>query len=454
MIERYSLPEMARIWDLQSKYAGWLRVELAVLQVKERYELVPTGTFEKMEATADFSVERITELDEGPGGFHHDLLAFVESCKETMQSKGVDAAVIAHFHKDVTSYDIEDSAFVLQIRQATDLIITELKRVIQCMGERALAEKYTPMIALTHGQAAEINSLGLKLLNYYHLLIRDHDRLTSALQDLAYGRLAGAVGNYGHLGPELEEAVCEILGLETESVSTQILHRAAHANLFNALVVLASDVGHVAHNLWLMCQFPRQEAREGFKKGQRGSSQMPHKRNPHKLERLRGLAAQMRGYQGPIMEMIATADERAIDQSSVERISWADGCILLHYMVDSLRKVVADMEFFPNQMQANVDRLLGVWASGHVKDLILSKGVSEWPYQNDPQPIYRFVQSCAFEAWEQQVHLREVLGRQGLGSILGLEELESCFDQGRALQHVDEVFSRFPAFDEDISTAP
>jgi len=433
---------MAATWSLQTKYSLWQRVSLAILQAKQQCNMIPAGTFEAISGSIGFTVERITELDEGPTGFHHDLHAFVETCKETMRRQGVPEAVIAHLHKDVTSYDVEDSAFSLQVLEATDQIIASLRELRSALYDRACEFKLVPMVGITHGQAAEIITLGLKLLNYVDIVDRDLERLTILREDMRVGRLAGAVGNYGHLRPEMEKRVCKILGLKPARISTQILHRDRHADLFHSCVLVACNLEHIDHNLWLMCQFPRMEAREPFKAGQRGSSQMPHKRNPHKIERIRGLAAQVRGYEGPIKEMVMTFDERAIDQSSVERISWVDGTTLVHYMINQLTQIMRGMVFFPERLQHNIDLTLGLLSSGYVKDLLLPRATTLL-YKGELQPVYTFVQSCAFEAWERQVHLQVVLYEQGVLGVASKDEIEACFDPQQSLQYVEAKFEEF-----------
>lgn len=434
---------MNLVWSLRTKYDLWKEVELALLQVKMNRGMITPAHNTAISSTVDFDVARITQLDEGPGGFHHDLLAFVASCKETLGARGVKEEAIAEFHRDVTSYDIEDSAFSLQLQQAGKHIIDALRALRSALYERALEHRLVPMVGMTHGQAADVISLGVKLLNYVDIVDRDVMRVESALKDVRVGRLAGAVGGYGHLGPEIERDVCEILGLATARISTQIIHRDRHAHLFQTLVLVACNIEHIDHNLWLMCQFPRLEAREPFNEKQRGSSAMPHKRNPHKIERVRGMATLIRGYGAPIMENVTTFDERAIDQSCVERVAWADGMTLLHYMLKQMHDIVRNMKFFPEKMQQNIDITLGLLGSSYVKDLLLGKNVENLRFEGVPQDVYTWVQSCAFRAYEVKTHLKTVLIEHGIRMHATDEEIEDCFDTMRALKHVGDIFERF-----------
>lgn len=444
MIRRYTRPEMAKVWADDQKYAHWLRVELAVLEAKAIDCSVTAAQLETIKAHAGFTVARIEELDEGPNGFHHDLLAFVETVKETMRAAGVDDATAGLFHVGLTSYDIEDNALVLHLRSAFEPIIAALKQTRETLYGRALEHRLTPMLGLTHGQAAEVITLGVKVLNYVDVLDQHIERIELVLEDLRVGRLSGAVGTYGHLGPQIEAATCAILGLEPVRIATQIINRSRFADLMNSLALLAADIEHIADGLWEMCSYPRMEAREKFGALRRGSSQMPHKRNPNVLERLRGLAKAVRGYQMMLMESIATRDERAIDQSSVERIVWPDATTTVHYMLYQLNRVVGEMEFFPEQMGRNLAATRGMLGAGFVKDALLRHGITSLDYEGESVPTYVFVQQCCFEAWElPDTELMTVLQQRGVCELVPEDELAACFNNDQHLAYVDEIFGRF-----------
>lgn len=443
MIERYTRPEMRELWDPRTKFGMWLKVELAVLAARMEWGEVSPDEYNAILQKADFTVERINELDEGPGGFRHDMLAFIETCKETMRAAGLPEAWIGRFHEGVTSYDIEDPAFCLLLVHSADLILTEIAKLHDALFARAREHKETLVMGITHGQAAEVTTLAARMLNWVDALERDSARILSAQLELKVGKFSGAVGIYGDIDPRIEECACIRLGLQPAKTSTQIIHRDRHAAYMAALCVLAGNLGHIAHNLRLMCSFSRLEAREPFRKGQRGSSRMPHKKNPIVLERIRGMAAQMRGYLSPVMEMIATDDERSIDQSCVERISWTDATTLIHYMLYQLTNVVSGMEFFPETMLANIDRTLGQCGSGYVKNLLFEKGAPELQFQGQSMSVYDWVQECSFKAWGEQMHLKDVMIGEGVLSVVSEEELNRCFDYSHYVRHAHVIYERF-----------
>lgn len=444
MIARYTPKVLGRHWSLTTKYKTWLNVSLAILWAKVMMSPISWEHYKLIKKHARVNVKRITELDEGPGGFNHDMNAFNEQIKESLRAKGVPEEVVGLFNQGITSYDVEDSAFSLLLVKVCDIILPELCALIETLRQRASESTDTILMGITHGQAAEVTTLALKLLGYVDILERDVERISTAKEAVRYGRLAGAVGNYGHLGTEMERIVMERLGLKAPKISTQILHRDRHAALMDAIALMSENVGHIAHNLWQMCQFPRMEAREPFLKGQRGSTQMPHKKNPIMLERMRGMAIIVRGYSQMIRSAVATSDERAIDQSCIERVAWPDGTCLALYMLQKLNGVVAKIEFFEDQMLANINYTRGVLGSSYIKDLLLAKGKETMDYWGEQMQIYPWVQACAFEAWNSHgEHMREVVMEMGILEFVTLGELEACFDNQRHLEFVGEVYERF-----------
>jgi adenylosuccinate lyase len=417
---------------------------LAILWAKAKLEMISWEDYKLIKKNARVNVREITILDEGPGGFNHDMNAFNEQVKRSLRARGVPEEIVGLFNQGVTSYDVEDSAFSILLVKVCDIILPALRKLVAILRERAEQHTNTLIMGITHGQAAEVTTLALKLLNFVDMLERDIKRIETAREDMRYGRLAGAVGNYGHLGTELEKIVMAQLGLKAPRISTQILHRDRHATVANTIAQSGENLGHIAHNLWLMCQFPRLEAREPFKRGQRGSTQMPHKKNPIMLERMRGMAIMVRGFCFMIQSTVATFDERAIDQSCIERVAWPDLTSLVLYMCEKLSGIVEKIEFFPEQMARNIAFTRGVLGSGYIKDLLLSKGVSTMDFHSETLEIYKWVQSCAFEAWDSgEKHMREVVVELGILNHVSEEELEACFDNKRHLLHVGEVYERF-----------
>lgn len=445
MIARYTRPEMAELWSEESKFRGWTDSELAILMANVNLGRIPQSSYDAICDNASFTVDRINELDEGLNGFRHDMNAFVECIKEGLRSKDVIEEVVGLFHKDPTSYDIEDPAFCMKLTRSADYIAKAIESLRRCLWERAKEYKETIMIGITHGQPAEPITLAVKLLNWVDILQRDYARVLLAQKSLRVAKFSGAVGVYGDLTPETEESACNALGygFEPARIATQILHRDRHAAYAMSLALLACNIGHIAHNLWLMSAFPRWEAREPFREGQRGSSRMPHKKNPITLERLRGMATIVRGYLGIILENVMTYDERAIDQSCVERIIWPDLTTLVHYMLIQMKRTVEGMVFFPERMKQNLDSILGQTGSGFVKSLLADSNVKKLNFEGRRMRIYEWIQACAFKAWEQQRHLKDVMVEEGILKRISAENLDLCFDYNRQIKYVSVIYDRF-----------
>jgi len=443
VIARYTPKVLGKHWSLKVKYNTWLKVSLAILWAKATMGMISWEAYKLIKRHARVSVPRITELDEGPNGFNHDMNAFNEQIKESLRARGVPEEIIALFNQAVTSYDIEDSAFSLLLVEAGSIILPALRTLVETLRDRASQHTQTILMGITHGQPAEVTTLALKLLNFVDMLERDVERITTAQEAMRYGRLAGAVGNHGHLGTELERLVMGKLGLKSPRISTQILHRDRHSAYMDAFALLAENLGHIGHNLWLMCQFPRMEAREPFRKGQRGSTQMPHKKNPIMLERMCGMVVVVRHDSMMIRTAVTTDDERSISQSCIERIAWPDGTCLVLYMLEKLTGIVGKIQFFDETMERNISFTRGVLASSYIKDLLLGKGVTKLNYDDRELETYEWVQVCAFETWDNESHMRDTVVNRGILEFMTEEELDACFDNRRHLDHVGEVYERF-----------
>ena len=444
MIPRYRTPEMTEIWAEKRKFDLWLKIELAVLQAKSDLGRLDPDLVERIHEKASFSIKRIDEIDKA---IHHDLLAFIQSVQEHL-----DPDDKSQFHKDMTSYDTEEIPTMLRIMDSINIIISALTNLREVIISQAKKYKKTLMIGRTHGQHAEPITFGLKLLGWRDMLDRDTQHLFEVLEEVRVGKLAGAVGTYGELDPEIEEKVCESLGLKPARHATQILHRDRIAHVMTTLTVLAGNIEHIALDFRLMSQTEICEVREPFGKEQKGSSRMPHKKNTIITEQLDGLPRLMRGYCVAAFEQIATWSERDISQSSVERIMLPDAFHLIHRMINQMTYVLKDMEVFPKNMERNLNLTRGCIHSGRVKDKLLGWGLdSEW--------VYRKVQSLCFSAMEPGGrHLAAALhddndlisqlegvvdstSHENVGKML--EELNSCFDHWQGLQHLDKIFARF-----------
>jgi adenylosuccinate lyase len=385
MIQRYSRAAMREIWSEQRKLEIWLRLELLVSEVLCEKGLVPKGDFEQMKARAAFSIERCRELERT---LNHDVIAFTTNVAENI---GAPASRWLHF--GLTSSDILDTGFALQIVQSADILIQDVKDLRAAIAVRAKEHKLTPMIGRSHGIHAEPTTFGLKMALMYDEFGRALRRLDTARESAAVGKLSGAVGTNAHLSPEIEAEVCRRLGLRAAPLSTQIVQRDIHAEFMGALALVAASIERWATEFRHLQRTEVLEAEEFFAKGQKGSSAMPHKRNPITSERLSGLARVIRGNAVAALENVALWHERDISHSSVERIIFPDSCTLLDYMLATLTKVVEGLLVYPANMERNLAMSLGLWHSQTVLLALIRKGLTR-------EQAYELVQRGAMKTWE------------------------------------------------------
>lgn len=454
MITRYSRPSMENHWKGDTrKFKLWGQSLIAILWALFKTGKVSEESFIAIRDHLDIDPNQARELDKI---FGHDAQAAIEAGKESLRAKEVAENIIALTGWKLTSYDMEDPAFARLICEACDLIIKAIEDLIFEMKIRASQYKQTPCVFLTHGQVATPGYLGLRICRWIDALQRDINRIRIARDQMNIGKFSGATGIYDEVTPEEERLACEYLGLEVATGTSQIIHRDIHATVMAMLVICSRNVSQIANDLWHMCEYPRSEAREYFSPTQRGSSAMPHKKNPIKTEQIRGLSSTMTGYLVAAIEQVITFDERAIDQSSTERIIWPDATILLHYMLESLAENIKKFTFFPAKMKENLDYVQGLWASQYVKNALWEKGVTHLPfpvYRNNSlttelQPTYAWVQSCAFQSWNRELNkpvqaFRLVLELHGIEEYLSEEELDRCFDFDYVLRHADIIYARY-----------
>lgn len=429
MIERYTLPEMGRLWDPETRFALWLKVELAVLEVQEQLGDVPQGVTEQVRQKASFNIDRINAIE---AEVKHDIIAFLTCVNEYVGENG------RYIHMGMTSSDLIDTALALQLGQAGHMILDRLETLAQTVRELAFRYKDTPMIGRSHGIHAEPITFGLKLLIWYEELLRHKDRLTASIDALKVGQISGPVGTYSAIDPEVESRVCAKLGLQPAAVSNQVIQRDLHADFISDLGLLASTLEKFAVEIRHLQRSEVMEAEEPFTKGQKGSSAMPHKRNPIGSENITGLARMVRSYAIPMMENIALWHERDISHSSVERVVLPDATILMDYMLHRFNGILAGLQVYPENMARNLNQHGGIVFSQQVLLALVQKGMTR-------EDAYALVQRNAHAAWAapdgnfQQNLLNdpEVMAR------LTPNEVEGCFDVQRMLRHVDTIFSRF-----------
>ncbi|HPQ80392.1 MAG TPA: adenylosuccinate lyase [bacterium] len=427
MIERYSRKEMAALWTDEAKYRLWLKVELAVCDALSRGGDIPAESLSVIKEKAAFDTKRIGEIEAEVG---HDVIAFLTSVAEKV---GPDSRYI---HMGMTSSDLLDTAFALQLVEAGGLISKGLRSLMAAVEKRAKEFKDTPMMGRSHGIHAEPVTFGLKLAVWYAELSRHSKRLDDAVSGVAVGKISGVVGTFAHIDPGVESEVCASLGLSAAPASTQVVQRDRHAHFFAVLAGIAATVEKVAVEIRHLQRTEVGEAAEPFGKKQKGSSAMPHKRNPILCENLTGLARIVRANSMAAFENVALWHERDISHSSVERVIAPDSTILVDFMLARLERVVSGLEVFPGKMKANMEASHGLYNSQDVMLALVRSGMTR-------EDAYRLVQELAMRAWKEGLPFRDLLAKDiEVSSRIGEEELSELFDVKRHLAHVDEIFER------------
>jgi len=427
MIERYSLPEMAAIWDEENKLALWVEIEVEAVKAWARLGKVPADAATRIEKTASLDIERMQELERET---HHDVIAFLKAVGEQV---GEDARYI---HLGMTSSDILDTATAVQISKSGHLILQALDDLTGAVRNLALAHRKTPIIGRTHGVHAEPMSLGVKFAYWWDELSRAGDAVALAVGGAAVGKLSGAVGTYANLDPRVEEMVCEALGIRAADISNQVVSRDRHARYLSALALLGSVIARQALEIRLLARTETGEILEGFGKKQKGSSAMPHKKNPIKCEQMCGLPRLLRGNALAGMENIELWHERDISHSSVERVILPDSSIIAHYMTVKFDGIVRALDIRPERMLENLEASRGLAFSGTVLTRLVESGLSR-------DEAYDRVQGAAMEARRTGESFRETLSRDAtVLEILGEQGVEDAFSLDRHMAHADTVFER------------
>ncbi|MCH7673707.1 adenylosuccinate lyase [candidate division KSB1 bacterium] len=427
MIERYSRPEMAEIWSDQNKFATWLKVEILACEALAELGEIPKEAVANIKEKANFDRSRVLELEET---VKHDVIAFLTNVAEYV---GPDSRYI---HLGMTSSDLLDTALASLMRQAGGLLLDGLKGLRKVLGERAVEFKKTVCIGRSHGIHAEPTTLGLKLALWHDEVGRGIERLERAIETISVGKISGAVGTFAHINPWVESYVCAKLDLKPAPVSTQIVQRDRHAEFLGALALIAASLEKFATEIRNLQRTEILEAEEPFTKGQKGSSAMPHKRNPVASENISGLARLIRANANAALENIALWHERDISHSSVERIIIPDSTIALDYMLHRFTKVISDWVVYPEKMLENLHMTNGLIFSQAILLALAKKGITR-------EEAYQLVQGNAMEVWESGGNFREkVLDDERIGVHLNKTEIESCFDLEKDLKNVDFIFKR------------
>jgi len=426
MIERYTRPQMGRVWSEENRLDKWLQVEIAVCEAWAEQGAIPQEAVEKIRR-ARYDREAIDRYFKRT---HHDMTAFLRSLADSLGEEG------RFLHLGLTSYDIVDTALALQLVEAANLLEVDLRQLLAAVEERASEHRDTLMMGRTHGVHAEPTSFGLVLAGWVDELRRQQRRLSQAKEAVAVGKISGVVGTYATVPPQIEERVLAQLGLAVEPVSTQVVHRDRHAHFVTTLALIAASLEKFATEIRHLQRTEVGEAEEPFAEGQTGSSAMPHKRNPEKCERICGLARLFRGYATTVLENVALWHQRDISHSSAERIVLPDACILLDYMLDLFTFIMRGLQVYPERMQENLERSQGLVFSQRVLLALVEKGLPR-------EEAYELVQRNAMAAWRDRRHFQDLLCDDAdVTHHLSRDELASLFDYGYYLKHVNVAFQR------------
>src|SRR5512136_2227354 len=427
MIPRYTRPEMAKIWTDERKFETWLQIELLVCEALSQSGEIPAEAVREIKEKASFDISRIDEIEKVT---KHDVLAFLTNVGESI------GPLSRYLHYGLTSSDILDTSLALLLKEASDLILKDIHRLLDVLKKKAFEYKETLMIGRTHGIHAEPTTFGLKMALWYDEMGRNLTRMERAKDAVSVGKISGAVGTFAHTPPFVEEFVCGRLGLKPAPISTQIVQRDHHAEFFSTLAIIASSIEKFSVEIRHLQRTEVLEAEEFFSKGQKGSSAMPHKRNPISSENLSGLARLVRSYSLASLENIPLWHERDISHSSVERVIAPDATILIDYMLNRLTSIVENLIVYPENMKANLEKMGGLIFSESLLLSLAQKGLSR-------EEAYGVVQRNAMRVWEKGENFKALLSRdETVGRLMPGKELDALFDVRTHLKHVDDIFQR------------
>ncbi|MGG6313003.1 adenylosuccinate lyase [Paenibacillus macerans] len=427
MIERYSRPEMRAIWTEENKFKAWLEVEICACEAWAELGVIPQEDVALLRKNASFDIDRIYEIEQET---RHDVIAFTRAVSESLGSER------KWVHYGLTSTDVVDTALGYLLKQANGILERDIVNFIQILKDKAIAYKDTPMMGRTHGVHAEPTTFGLKMALWHEEMKRNLERFRRAADGVQFGKISGAVGTYANIDPFVEEFVCRKLGTSPAPISTQTLQRDRHAEYMAALALIATSLDKFATEIRALQKSEFREVEEAFAKGQKGSSAMPHKRNPIGCENISGLSRVIRGHMISAYENVTLWHERDISHSSVERVILPDATMLLNYMLNRFGNIVKNLTVFPENMKRNMSRTFGVPFSGRLLTKLIDKGFSR-------EQAYDTVQPRAMQAWETQRQFRDIVEETPeITSVLSKEEIDDAFNPAWHLKHVDTIFRK------------
>jgi adenylosuccinate lyase len=428
VIERYTLPEMGELWTEKFKYQTWLEVEIAVCEAQAELGYIPSEAVTIIKEKAQFDPQRILEIETE---VRHDVIAFLTNVNEHVGDAG------RYIHLGMTSSDVLDTALSLQLVASLNLILECTQELIQALRYQAQQHRYTVMVGRSHGIHGEPITFGFKLAGWLAEVERNRQRLIRLRKDIAIGQISGAMGTYANIDPRIEALTCQKLGLEPDTASTQVISRDRHAEFIQQIALLAASIERFAVEIRNLQRSDVLEVEEFFAPKQKGSSAMPHKRNPIRSERLSGIARIIRGYTIAALENVALWHERDISHSSVERVMFPDTCILIHFMLKEVTDLVKNLLVYPENMKRNMNVYGGVIFSQRVLLALVEKGLNR-------EEAYKIVQECAHKAWNtEQGNFQELIVQDAqVKSVLSLQEIEACFDPQQHLKNLDLIYQR------------
>lgn len=427
MIERYTLPKMGSLWSDENRFRTWLKIEILACEALSKMGKIPVQDLKVIKEKANFNISRINEIEKE---VQHDVIAFVSNVQEFVGPSG------RFIHMGLTSNDVVDTALSYLMKEAVGILVDDVEGLLEVLAEKARKYKHTPMIGRTHGVHAEPITLGLKFALFLEEFRRAEQRLVRAEEIIGYGKLSGAVGTYAHLEPDVEEYVCNALGLKPAPISTQVIQRDRHAEYLSMLALVGNSLERWATEIRALQRTEIRELEEPFRKGQKGSSAMPHKRNPVICERICGLARLLRGYAFTSQENVSLWHERDISHSSAERVIIPDATIALDYMLNKMIEIMKDLHVYPENMQRNLDLTDGIIFSQRVLLALIEKGIPR-------DEAYKIVQDNAMKVWQGEGKFIDLLLKdERVKKNLSEKELKECFDIKYYLKHVDTIFGR------------
>ncbi len=428
MLERYTLPEMGELWTDTYKMKTWLQVEIAVCEAQAQLGYIPTTAMEEIKAKANFDLSRVLAIE---AEVRHDVIAFLTNVNEYVGDAG------RYIHLGLTSSDVLDTGLALQLVASLNLILEQIEDLIQAIRYQAQQHRHTVMVGRSHGIHAEPITFGFKLAGWLAEVLRNRDRLVRLRRDISVAKISGAVGTYANVDPKIEAIAAQKLGLEPDTASTQVISRDRHADYVGQLALLAASLERFAVEIRNLQRTDVLEVEEFFAKGQKGSSAMPHKRNPIRSERVSGIARIIRGHAIAALENVALWHERDISHSSVERVILSDSCILIHFMLRETTNLIKHLQVYPENMKRNMNVYGGVIFSQRVLLSLVEKGMTR-------EDAYGIVQSSAHQAWNQaDGNFRDLISDDAkVKEYLSPAEIEFCFDPQYHLQHLDEIYQR------------